>query len=511
MISLIGIFGLCAIAWLFSENRDPKYFPWRVVMLGLLFQFAIGFVVFVLPQLIPQVRDLLIGLGSFLNLVFEAADAGARFVFGRNLVPFPGQDTFFLSPLPPGTDSCTADSAGQVVPGFCGIRLGYIYAFRALPAIIFVSGLVALLYRLGVIQGLVRLFAALFHRSMHLSGAESLSGVTNIFLGIEAAIVIKPYLPRMTRSELCAVLACCFGTATSATLPAYVGLLQPIFPNVSVHLIAASIMAIPACFLLSKILVPETAQPSADWKAKPVVTESAWIDRPDRSTFVTEPVAEPMDTTIDTTTVDLPDATIPEISIRQPTPTEAAIEGAIEGVKIAAAIVAGLIMVLGLTYFVVQLANWLATLPNPVGGWFRLVSLPNILGALSLPFTVLTGVSLRWEELWQCSLLLGRRLLETAIVPYQSVTVSVISGSNTFSDRAVLLLSYALSGFAHLAYWGIVVGGVFALLPWRRKEVIGLCWKALLAGALATYMIACVAGFFDGIFGTSTLNLLGKS
>jgi concentrative nucleoside transporter, CNT family len=501
MISLIGIFGLCAIAWLFSENRDPKYFPWRVVTVGLLLQFATGFVVFVLPQLIPQVQDILTGLSSFLNLVFEAADAGARFVFGRNLVPFPGQDTFFLSPLPPGTDSCTADSAGQVVPGFCGIRLGYIYAFRALPAIIFVSGLAALLYCLGVIQKLVRFFATLFNRIMHLGGAESLSGAANVFLGIEAAIVVKPYLAKMTRSELCAILACCFGTATSATLPAYVGLLQPIFPNVLVHLVAASIMAIPACFLLAKILVPETGLPSADWKAKPAA--SAW------SVYADHPVHA----------VELADATVaanavtefPEMSISPPSPTEAAIEGAVEGVKIAASIVAGLIMVLGLAYFIFQFANWLASLPNPVGAWFRIVSLPNILGALSLPFTVLTGVSLRWEELWQCSLLIGRRLLETAIVPYQSLTVAVLSGSDTFSDRAVLLLSYALSGFAHLAYWGIVVGGAFALLPLRRKELIGLCWKALLAGTLATYMIACIAGFFAGILGTNTLNLLGKS
>jgi CNT family concentrative nucleoside transporter len=495
MISLIGIFGLCAIAWLFSENRDPKYFPWRVVTVGLLFQFATGLLVFVLPQLIPQVRDTLTGLGSFLNLVFEAADAGARFVFGRNLVPFPGQDTFFLSPLPPGADSCSADSAGQVVPGFCGIRLGYIYAFRALPAVIFVSGLAALLYRLGVIQGFARFFATLFNRAMRLSGAEALSGAANVFLGVEAAIVIKPYLPKMTRSELCAILACCFGTATSATLPAYVGILQPIFPNVLVHLIAASIMAIPACFLLAKILVPETDLPLRDWNTKPAAsTSSNWSEPSD---------VAPADSVMA--------AEFPEMSISPPRPMEAAIEGAVEGVKVAASIVAGLIMVLGLTYFVFQFASWLAALPNPVGGWFKVISLPNILGALSLPFTVLTGVSLQWEELWQCSLLIGRRLLETAILPYQSLTVAVLSGSDTFSDRGVLLLSYALSGFAHLAYWGIVVGGAFALLPFRRKELIELCWKALLAGTLATYMIACIAGFFDGILGTNTLNILGKS
>jgi concentrative nucleoside transporter, CNT family len=494
MISLVGIIGLCTIAWLFSENRNPKYFPWRVVAVGLLFQFAIGIGVFVLPQLIPQVRDLLLGLSSGLNLVFEAADAGARFVFGRNLVPFPGQDTFFLSPMPPGADSCTADSAGQVVPGFCGIRLGYIYAFRALPAVIFVSGLAALLHRLRVIQAGVQLLARLFHYPMRLSGAEALGGSANVFLGIEAAIVVKPYLKTMTRSQLCALLSCCFGTTTSATLPAYVGILQPVFPNVAVHLIAASIMAVPACLLLSKILVPETELSDLDWKPD---HPTDWFDRSDRSDELNPLHADLIDTPSPT-------------AVRQ-SPMEAALTGAITGVNIAVSIVAGLILVLGLLYFVLQLTNGLTALPNPVGGWFKVFSLPNLLGVLSLPFTVLTGVSLRWEELWQCSLLLGRRLLETAILPYQTLTVAVLSGSGTFSNRAVLLLSYGLSGFAHLAYWGIVVGGVFALMPRRRQEMIGLCWKALLAGTLATYMVACIAGFFDGILGTSTLSLLGKS
>lgn len=488
LISLVGILGLCAIAWLFSENRNPKHFPWRVVVVGLLLQFLTGALVFVLPQFVPQVQDLLQAFGNSLNVIFDAADAGARFVFGRNLVPFSEEDTFFLSPLTPGADSCTADSAGQVVPGFCGIRLGYVFAFRALPAVIFVSGLAALLYRIGVIQWLSIFFGRIFRRLMHLSGSESLSGAANVFLGVEAAIVIKPYLRNMTRSELCAILACCFGTATSATLPGYARLLSPIFPNVLIHLIAASLMAIPACFLLAKILIPETERSLTTWE--PGSKEpSVWSD----DLYRTEAA--------------LYGEELPKPS----SPMEAAISGATEGVKVAASIVAGLIMVLGFVYFVYQFMSWLATWPNPIGGIFRLFSLPNLLGMLALPFTVLTGVSLRWEELWQCSVLIGRRSLETAIVPYQLLSASATSGNGPFSERAILLLSYALSGYAHFAYWGIVVGAAFALVPTRRREIIGLSWKALLAGTLATFMIACIAGFFDGIFGTNTLSVLGKA
>lgn len=487
LISLVGILGLCAIAWLFSENRDPKHFPWRVVIVGLLLQFLMGVLVFVLPQLVPPVQDLLKAFGNSLNIIFDAADAGARFVFGRNLVPFSEQDTFFLSPLAPGADSCTADSAGQVVPGFCGIRLGYVFAFRALPAVIFVAGLAALFYRIGVIRFLVRWFGRIFYRLMHLGGAESLSGAANVFLGIESAIVIKPYLSNMSRSELCAVLACCFGTATSATLPSYARLLSPIFPNVLVHLIAASLMAIPACFLLSKILIPETdrSQPVSGSDSREPIVQSDEL--PD------------------------PDAIPAGASPSRLSPMEAALLGATDGVKIAASIVAGLIMVLGLLYFVYQFMGWLATLPNPIGSLFKILSLPNLLGMLALPFTVLTGVSLRWEELWQCSVLIGRRLIETAIVPYQLLSASVTTGDGPFSQRAILLLSYALSGFAHLGYWGIVVGAAFALVPSRRREIIGLGWKALLAGTLATFMIACIAGFFDGLFGADTLSVLGKA
>jgi concentrative nucleoside transporter, CNT family len=255
-ISLLGIFGLCAIAWLFSENRNPKYFPWRVVIMGILLQLVLGALVFT----VPVTRYLLEGFSNLLNVVFDAADAGARFIFGRNLVPLPGQEPLILSPLGSG-GACAPGTAGQVVAGFCGIQLGYVFAFRALPAVIFFSGLMSLLYSLGVIQVITNIFAKVFYATMRLSGAEALSGAANIFVGIEAAIVVRQYLAKMTRSELCAILACCFGTAASSTLAIYVNFLRPVFPNILGHLVSASILAIPACFVLSKILVPETSRP----------------------------------------------------------------------------------------------------------------------------------------------------------------------------------------------------------------------------------------------------------
>jgi concentrative nucleoside transporter, CNT family len=464
VISLIGIFGLCAIAWLFSENRSPKYFPWRVVIIGILLQLVLGFLVFAEPT----VRTALQGLSNIFNVVFDAADAGARFVFGENLVPLPGQAPFLLSPAAPN-GACAADSA-QVASGFCGIQLGYVFAFRALPAVVFFSGLMALLYSLGIIQTLTHLFTQIFYSILRLSGAESLSGVVNIFVGVEAVIVVRQYLAKMTRSELCAILACCFGTAASSALAIYDGFLRPIFPNILGHLVSASVMAIPACFILSKILVPEIIVPGT---VEGISTDRTSLDYEGNGSR----------------------ETAAEEAIERSSPMDAAIGGALDGVRMAATIAGVVILILGLVYLINQFFGFLASLPSPIGDWFEILTLRNILGALFLPLTVLTGISLDWNELWPASVLIGRRLFETAIPPYQALGAAAAAG--TLSHRAIVMVSYALSGFAHLAAFGIFVGGTLALVPSRRREIVGLGWKALFVGTLATYMIACVAGVFD--------------
>jgi concentrative nucleoside transporter, CNT family len=481
-VSFVGIFGLCAIAWLFSENRSPKYFPWRVVIMGIGLQLVLGACVFA----VPGTRDLLQTFSNLLNVVFDAADAGARFVFGRNVVPLPGQEPLILSPLAAGAN-CAPDSAGQVIPGFCGVKLGYIFAFRALPAVIFFSGLMALLYNIGVIQFITNIFAKVFYAVMRLSGAEALSGAANIFVGIEAAIVVRPFLAKMTRSELCAILSCCFGTAASSTLAIYVNFLRPVFPNILGHLVSASIMAIPACFVLSKILVPETELPLT---AGGIPDESAALAIADHQSH-SEGKPE----------------TVGGEPIERVSPMDAAILGALDGVKMAVPIAAILILILGMVYLINQIFGGLAALPSPIGEIFKVVTLQNILGALFLPLTVLTGVSLDWNELWMSSVIIGRRLFETAIPPYQALgaAAALPAAERVISDRAVLIISYALSGFAHLASVGIFVGGTIALAPTRRKDITDLGWKALFVGTLATYMIACVAGVFD----TGSASILG--
>ncbi len=508
LISLLGIFGLCFVAWLFSENRSLRVFPWRLMIMGILLQLVFGAAIF----LFPPTREALQVFSDLLNVIFDAADYGANFVFGRNIVPLPDKP---------------AD-----------VNLGYIFAFRALPTVIFFSGLMALLYNLGIIQVITNVFAKIFYSVMRLSGAEALSGAANIFVGIEAAIVVKPFLAEMTRSELCAILACCFGTAASSTLAIYVSFLKPVFPNILGHLISASIMAIPACFVVAKILVPETQVPLTlgglprEKKASrlrtvtskrqllkdakqlpmvevPVTTEDeeltevlrgeATVEAQERGETESVPQVEP----------EGPQETVAGEPIERVSPLDAAIVGALDGVKMAVSIAAVLILILGLVYLFNQIFVGLALLPSPIGNIFKVVTLSNILGFLFLPLTFLTGVSLNPQELWESSVIIGRRLFETAIPPYQALAqaAALPVGQRVISDRAVLIVSYALSGFAHLASVGIFVGGTIALIPSRRKDISELGWKALFAGTLATLMIAAVSGVYYTPGNTSILGV----
>ncbi|XWK88191.1 MAG: nucleoside transporter C-terminal domain-containing protein [Phormidium sp.] len=435
LISFLGIFGLCVVAWIFSEHR--KVIPWRVIIGGILLQLVLGFLVFQFPL----TRAGLERFSNLLDSVFYAADVGANFVFGNNIVPLPTRPA--------------------------AVNLGYIFAFRALPAVIFFSGLMSLLYNLGIIQLITNVFAKAFYKTMRLSGAESLSGAANIFVGIEAAIAVKPFIAKMTRSEICAILSCCFGTAASSTLAIYVNFLRPVFPNILGHLVSASIMAIPACFVLSKILVPETEVPVT---AGGIPVE----EKPKKATTEAEETA--------------PTETVGGEPIERVSPMDAAILGALDGVKMAVSIAAVLILIVGLVSLINQIlgANTLQT----------------ILGVLFYPLTLLTGIA--FDETWTASVIIGRRLLETAIPPYQALAQAAAEGK--VSDRTVLIVSYALSGFAHIASVGIFVGGTIALAPSRRKDISELGWKALFVGTLATLMIACIAGFYD----TGNPSILGE-
>lgn len=461
LISVLGLAGLCWIAWLGSEDR--RRVPWKVIQWGIGIQLMVGLVIF----LLPFTRDLVIWLSGLLNALIDASDTGARFLFGPILVPDfnqqvgpSGAGRWIARTLTPPFTPVPGDRIGGD-----NLAMGYILAFRALPQVIFFAAIFSLLYNLGIIQPIVRVFAQFFRWAMNISGAEAMAGAANIFVGIESAIAIKPFLEKMTRSELCAILASCFGSIASTVLGLYAGYLRGTFPAIAGHLMAASVLTIPAAFVMSKILVPETGEPETLGKVPA-------IDMAD------EDHKSPMDSLI---------------------------LGALDGVKMAVGIAAALIAILGLIALLNLLFAQLASLSSShffllrwVGQIFKVVTLQNIMGAIFLPLTFLTGVSLDWPELWLSSQLIGRRLLETAIPPY--IALADASASGALSDRALVIVSYVLCGFAHIPSVGIFVGGLSGLVPSRQKDISSVAWKALWAGTLATLMTGCIAGiyFYEG-------------
>ena len=462
LLSFLGIFGLCAIAWLFSEDRERV--PWKVILWGIGLQLVIGLFVF----RVPVTRELVLVVNNLLNAVIDASEAGARFLFGPLFVPNPTSPS---GPIGAGRWIARAITPPFVPApgerlGLNNLNIGFVFAFRSLPQVIFFSALISLLYRLNIIQPIVKLFAQVFRSLMNISGAESLAGAANIFVGIESAIAIKPFLADMTRSELCAILSSCFGSIASTVLALYAGFLRPVFPAITGHLTAASILTIPAAFVISKLMVPETDQPKTLGQ-------------------------------------------VPEVEIDQadkPSLMDSLILGALDGVKMAVGIAAVLIAILGLVALLnlvfASLAAW-GQSPNVflrlIGQLFSLITLQNILGVIFLPLTFLTGVSLDGAELWQASVIIGRRLLETEIPPY--LTLAGLASEGAISDRAMVIISYVLCGFAHVPSVGIFVGGLASLVPSRRKDISEIGWKALWAGTLATLMTGCIAGvyFYEGI------------
>ena len=467
LLSFLGIFGLCAIAWLFSEDRGRV--PWKVIFWGIGLQLVIGLFVF----RVPGTRDLVLVLNNMLNAVIDASEAGSRFLFGPLFVPNPaspsgpiGAGRWIARALTPPFVPAPGDRLGA-----SNLDIGFIFAFRSLPQVIFFSALISLLYRLNIIQPLVRLFAKIFRSLMNLSGAESLAGAANIFVGIESAIAIKPFLADMTRSELCAILSSCFGSIASTVLALYAGFLRPVFPAITGHLMAASVLTIPAAFVISKIMVPETDQPKTLGQVPTVESDQA----------------------------------------ESPSLMDSLILGALDGVKIAVGIAAVLIAILGLIALLnlvfASLAAW-GQSPNVflslIGKFFSFVTLQNMLGVIFFIPTFLTGIE--WSELWQASTIIGRRFLETAIPPY--LTLAGLAREGAISDRSLVIISYVLCGFAHVPSVGIFVGGLSGLVPSRRKDISEIGWKALWAGTLATLMTGCIAGlyFYEGDGGLRPIN-----
>jgi len=418
-------------AWTLSTDR--RVINWHVIIWGLTLQLVFALFIFVLPA----GSSVFIFINDVLVKILDVAGAGTRFLFGRLAVP-PG------SVGPNGEES-----------------LGFIFIFQVVPTIIFFASLMGVLYYIGVMPWLIKIFSKVFTKLMRISGAESLCASSNIFVGIESATTIRPYLEGMTRSELCTVLTAGMATIASTVLAIYVLILHEQFPMIAGHLISASILSAPAAIIMSKLIMPETGSP---------VTLGVNVD----------PHYE-----------------------RESSMIEATINGANAGVKLAVGVVALLISFLGLVALIDFFLSGAGMRLNDVTGLHVDWSLTGLLGYIFYPFTLVIGVPP--SDAMEIAKIIGERTVVTETKSYMDL--ALLLSSNTLKHpRSAFLATYALCGFAHIASLAIFVGGTAALAPKRTGDLSAVGPRALLAANLACLMTASVAGVF---FSEGSI-LLGK-
>jgi len=414
LVSFLGLFVLVAFAWALSRQRRNVNF--RCIAFGVGLQLVLGLLVFHAPGS----RDLFKWLNDAVLQLLSAAQKGQQFLFGT-----------------------LADQ--KAMEGAFGKDNGFVLAIQALPMIIFFSALMGLLYYLRIMPLVIRGFAWVFTRLMRISGAESLCAASNIFVGIESATTVRPFLAGMTRSELCTILTAGMATVASSTLAVYVGFLGKHIDGIAGHLISASIMSAPAAIVMAKILYPEDGQPVTLGRSVRVQIErdSGWI--------------------------------------------ESIVNGAMAGVKLVVGVCALLIAFLGLIALI-DLAL------GGVGGWFGAeLSLAKVLGYAFRPFAAAIGVP--WADSQLAGEMLGLRSVGTEIPAYLQLKGAM--DANAFSHpRSPMVIAYALCGFAHVASLAIFVGGIAALVPERRRDLAAVGPRALLAATLACLMTGAVAGTF---------------
>jgi CNT family concentrative nucleoside transporter len=421
LVSFSGIFVLIGFAWLLS--RDRKNMNRKVIIWGVALQILIALFIFVVPagaRLFLFVNDIVIK-------VLESSSAGAKFVFGR-LALGPGE----------------VNDAGEE-------SLGVILAFQAFPTIIFFSALISILYFFNIMPFIVRGFAYVFTKLMKVSGAESLVTASNIFVGIESALTVKPYLGRMTQSELCTILTAGMATIASSVLALYVLSLKTQFPTIAGHLVSASLLSAPAALAMSKIIFPESELPETlGVQVRPYYEK-------EKGFF------------------------------------EAIINGANAGVKMVVGIVALLIAVLGLVALVDLVLSALGAKVNLLFGFEGEWSLKAIMGYIFYPFTLILGIPP--ADAGEISKIIGERTIVTEVVAYKDLGTA-LEENLLRHPRSAVIATYALCGFAHLTSMAIFVGGVCVLAPEKKGDIARVALRALLAATLACLLTACVAGTF---------------
>lgn len=427
LIGLLGIAVMLLIAYLMSYDR--KRINWKLVASGVALQGVFG----VLVLKTTAGRWFFEKVGQVVDGILGFVVEGAQFVFG-NLVQLT---------VPVGTSGPAGafdSSAGLVA------QTGAVFAFKVLPTIVFVSSLTSVLYYLGVLQIVVKAIAWVMQRSLGTSGAETLSASGNIFLGqTEAPLLIKPFVGKMTPSELITVMIGGFATVSGGVLAAYVAMLQDYFPFIAGHLLAASVMNAPAGLLLSKIIHPETGTPA----------------------------------TKDTLHI--------QVEQTETSVIESAANGAAVGVNLAINVAGMLMAFIALIAMLNYGVSWLGGLAG-----YPDLKIQVILGQALRPLAWVMGVP--WQDTSYVASMIGLKVTLNEFVAYLQFAKDMQSGAAAVDPRSSVILAYALLGFANFSSIAIQIGGIGGLAPERRGEIARFGLRAMVAGNLAAFMSASWAG-----------------
>ncbi|ALN56413.1 Na+ dependent nucleoside transporter [Lysobacter enzymogenes] len=416
-----GLFGLAvlvAIAWVFSVNR--RKVDWKLVAIGITLQIAFAAVVL----LVPGGKDVFDAIGKGFVHVLEFVGAGSKFIFG---------DLMDVS------------------------KFGFIFAFQVLPTIIFFSALMGVLYHLGVMQAVVRGMAWAITKVMRVSGAETTSVCASVFIGqTEAPLTVRPYIPKMTESELITMMIGGMAHIAGGVLAAYVGMLGAGDPESQAfyakHLLAASIMAAPATLVIAKILVPETGEPLT------------------RGTIKME---------VEKNTANIIDA---------------AAAGAGDGLRLALNIGAMLLAFIALMALINAPLTWIGEHTGLAAAIGKPTDLSTILGFVLAPIAWVIGTP--WADANVVGGLIGEKVVLNEFVAYTHLA-DIVNGKVagvSLSDEGRLIATYALCGFANFSSIAIQIGGIGGLAPERRQDLARFGLRAVLGGSIATFMTATIAG-----------------
>lgn len=416
----LGLVTLIGVCYLISSDR--KSINWRLVGAGILLQLLLAF----LLLKIPLIQGIFRWIVDLFVMMITATERSSQFLFGD-----------------------LAEQGGA-----------YGFAFYVLPTIIFFSALSSLLYYLGILQRVVYAFAWLMSRTMHLSGAESLAAAANVFIGqTEAPLVVKPYLEKMTKSEIMCLMTGGMATIAGGVFGAYISILggetlegKQLF---GLHLLTASIISAPAAIVASKLLYPESDPSMIDRKID--------IPRNEAGSNILDALAR----------------------------------GTTDGVKLAVNVGAMLLAFMAFIYLAnmifFQIGDWThlnETIMVASGGAYEGLTLQYILGYCLSPVAWLLGVP--GKDIIALGQMLGEKTILNEFFAY--ITLSELLDANVLSEKSIIIATYALCGFANFASIGIQIGGIGAIAPGQRKALTELGIRALVGGAIACFFTAIIAG-----------------